>query len=603
MRRKIISAAAVLIVILSVFSLTAFADTVFTLEELNLEIKTPDSLITITRDSKENDPVFKSSGLDYKTTLKTLEDDNVYLYAQSNDGSYKITVGMVENDESRGYYDFTTLSSDQKIDISEAFKKQPECTNCYTYELKNGQAFFFCPTYKYNAVGGTPISVAQYITIINGQRITTQLTVNGSSYTNEQVNILKEVVDSMRFTDITTKSFDFESVMPYIYIACGVFAVLIIVTTVLIIKRKRAEKNPEKQEKPSKSAKSEGKKDKSGKKENPDGASAKTKKSGKKSGASGKRKSDGDMAEFFENTSRFETPSKGEEPEEALVIVADAAKLDESLKRKKESEKSPDEDKQNQNTPKAENKPPVLNKDAQNKESDDDSMNAIFATGDIKTPQKNAQPQTQSANMPADEKSDSQSTESDDEFVTYESMDYEFNDEDFVAAEGSNAEIPGDNAGTTEKTVKLDLPKTQEEPLANVNVDVINDEPIKPEDIDFSLFENAPRTPSAKPLRAHTGVTATYRREARPSAVNKQEPNETRAFEIPKKPASKNSDTERKSSQNPALKVLKAIGGAIAGIGLLLLYLVTLPFTSGKNKNNGSENSQKKPKNNRNARR
>ena len=34
------------------------------------------------------------------------------------------------------------------------------------------------------------------------------------------------------------------------------------------------------------------------------------------------------------------------------------------------------------------------------------------------------------------------------------------------------------------------MPKNQEEPLANVNVDVINDEPIKPEDIDFSLFEN-----------------------------------------------------------------------------------------------------------------
>ncbi len=600
MRRKIISVAAVLIVILSVFSLTAFADTVFTLEELNLEIKTPDSLITITRDSKESDPVFKSSGLDYKTTLKTLEDDNVYLYAQSNDGSYKITVGMVENDESRGYYDFTTLSSDQKTDISEAFKKQPECTNCYTYELKNGQAFFFCPTYKYNAGGGTPISVAQYITIINGQRITTQLTVNGSSYTNEQVNVLKEVVDSMRFTDITAKSFDFESVMPYIYIACGVFAVLIIVTTVLIVKRKRAAKNPEKQKQP-KSSKSEGKASESQKKKRAD----KNTERAKKTLASKKKKSDGDMAEFFENTSRFGTPSGGEEPEEALVIVADAEKLDESLKHKKESEKSPDKNIENQdkNTSESVNGSPVLSKNTQNKESDDNSMNAIFATGDIKAPQKNAQPQTHPANMPEDEKSDGQSTESDDEFVTYESMDYEFNDEDFVAAEGSNAEIPGDNAGITEKTEKLDLPKQQEEPLANVNVDVINDEPIKPEDIDFSLFENTPHAPSSKPLRAHTGVTATYRREARPSAANAHTSNETRTFEVPQKPAQQKTKTEQKTSQNPALKVLKAIGGAIAGIGLLLLYLVTLPFTSGKNKNNGSKNPQQKPQNNRNARR
>ena len=321
-----------------------------------------------------------------------------------------------------------------------------------------------------------------------------------------------------------------------------------------------------------------------------------------------KKKSDGDMSEFFENTSRFETPSRGEEPEEALVIVADAAKLDESLKKKKESLKQA-EQKENNETPSnnieksSQNEQTVLNKEPQSKASDNDSMNAIFATGDIKAPQNNSQPKTHIANTPDEKNADGQNVDNDDDFVTYESMDYEFNEDDFVAAEGSNAEIPSDSGAASQKTEKLDLPESPEEPLANVNVDVVNDEPIKPEDIDFSLFENTPHVPSVKPLRANTGVTATYRREARPSAVNARPLNETRTFEVPKKPAQQKTKTEQKTNQNAALKVLKAIGGAMAGVGLLLLYLITLPFTSGKNKTNDSKKQQKKPQNNRNVRR
>lgn len=233
----------ILTVILICFSIffqgIAYAyETVHSIPKLNMKVTTTDELISITRDSQATDLVFTEYGLNYTSTMQALEKDNVYLYTQAKDGSCTITVSMIENEESKSYYDFATLSKVQQDEIVAAFTAQTECNNCYTYELPNGQAFFFCPTSKYVNPDGSQISVAQYITIVNGQRIIFQLTVNGGTYTNDQVSLLKSMVDSVEFTSITKKSFDINSVMPYVYALIGVLAILIVVMVVLIIRNK-----------------------------------------------------------------------------------------------------------------------------------------------------------------------------------------------------------------------------------------------------------------------------------------------------------------------------------------------------------------------------
>ena len=182
-----------------------------------------------------------------------------------------------------------------------------------------------------------------------------------------------------------------------------------------------------------------------------------------------------------------------------------------------------------------------------------------------------------------------------DEFITYETMDYVFNEDDFVAAEGER---------------KVDAPAVtaeEHEPLGHVSIDTADDEPIAPEDIDFSLFETGAPKSAAKPLKARTEATTAFRREARPIQQQSRTLNETRTFAVPEKKGAAKKSSSNAGSQNPVLKVLKAIGGALAGVGILLLYLITLPFTSGKNKkgsNNvaANRNSTNKPINGNNRR-
>ena len=394
MKYKVLSIILSLVFAFSALGLTAYADTTFEIKELNMQIKTPDDVVAISRLSTPQDPVFQSSGLDYNSTMKILEDDNVYLYAQSKDGSYKITLSMIENDESRGYYDFTTLSDSQKEEITQTFKNQPECTNCYTYELKNGQAFFFCPTSKYTSSSGSPLSIAQYITIVNGQRIVIQLAVKSTTYTNEQVEVLKNIVDSINFSTITKKTFDFYSILPYI-IVLVVAVVVFVIAIVLIMKRKK-----------------------------------------KIIAQATASEENAKLEEFLENTQRYDSSeNKNEEPEEPLIIITDAARFDAEFgKGKGTTGETEVQDSSGDSYDDAENvNPESTEGDSSEKEpeNDDASIN---------------ESETQSEN-PDNE-----------DFVTYESMDLDSlvsvdsDDEDFVVAEGSANE---DNENTTDDNLDV----------------------------------------------------------------------------------------------------------------------------------------------------
>ena len=487
MKYKILSIVLFFMFVFSTLGLTAYADTAFEIKELNMQIKTPDDVVAISRLSTPQDPVFQNSGLDYNNTMKILEDDNVYLYAQARDGSYKITLSMIENDESRGYYDFTTLSDSQKEEITQTFKNQPECTNCYTYELKNGHAFFFCPTSKYTSSSGSPLSIAQYITIVNGQRIVVQLAVNSTTYTNEQVEVLKNIVDSINFSTITKKSFDFNSVLPYI-IVLVVAVVMFTIAIVLIIKKR---------------------------KKNIAHATA--------------SEEDAKLEEFLENTQRYNSSeNKDEEPEEPLIIITDAARFDAEFgKGKKTTDETEVQDSSNDssdNTEKVDSENAEADSIEEKSEAEDSSTN---------------EPETQSEN------SDNE------DFVTYESMDLDSlvsvnsDDEDFVVAEGS---AKSDNEKTDDKIdvsdMNLDL-SDRHESLVDDKID---------DNSEHKLYVN--KTPENHEHK-------------------------------------RNSKAKDKELSNMPLKILKGIGNAFIGAGLLLIYLISLAISAGKDKKKQNKKSNK----------
>ncbi len=488
MKYKVLSIILSLVFAFSALGLTAYADTAFEIKELNMQIKTPDDVVAISRLSTPQDPVFQNSGLDYNNTMKILEDDNVYLYAQAKDGSYKITLSMIENDESRGYYDFTTLSDSQKEEITQTFKNQPECTNCYTYELKNGQAFFFCPTSKYTSSSGSPLSIAQYITIVNGQRIVVQLAVNSTTYTNEQVEVLKNIVDSINFSTITKKFFDFNSVLPYIIVLVAAVVVFVI-AIILIMKRK---------------------------KRNIAHATA--------------SEENAKLEEFLENTQRYDSSeNKDEEPEEPLIIITDAAKFDAEFGKAKK---------------------PINETEVQvpSGDSSDDAGSVNTENVEMDSPDKEQEVDDTSTN-----ETETQSENSDNEdFVTYESMDLDslvsdnLDDEDFVVAEGSANEDHEDTGDDSHDAsdVNLDL-SDHPQSLIDDKVDVA------PED---KLYVNKSR-----------------------------EDHKYKSY----------SKAKDKESSNIPLKILKGIGNAFIGAGLLIIYLVSLAISSGKNSKKQNKKSKK----------
>lgn len=193
MLRKVI--AALTLLLLGFPHLVGYAaENTYRLDELGLSVTIPVHLITFTRNTNENDPVFAELGITKEQMDSIMESGKIYLDAIAPDGAYEVTVNMSEiqiNDFNscsdaellEFASEFTNVYSEQGIDI--------EKTEVY----ENPQEKFLRLQLKVPE----DCNVIQYCTVHNGKLIITQIRANIGGLTSYRTDMIKRVVDSIEF--------------------------------------------------------------------------------------------------------------------------------------------------------------------------------------------------------------------------------------------------------------------------------------------------------------------------------------------------------------------------------------------------------------------
>lgn len=113
LKKSAVAALAVILCVLSVFVCSA-ADNSYVISEINdMKISLPDNITTVTRSSKADDKYFSVFGLDYDTTMKNLENGNIYLQGMNSNSEITITVTMTQSEESKRIGNYNLLQEDK----------------------------------------------------------------------------------------------------------------------------------------------------------------------------------------------------------------------------------------------------------------------------------------------------------------------------------------------------------------------------------------------------------------------------------------------------------------------------------------------------------
>lgn len=205
----------------------------FHIDELDMDIGVPPELMTVTRTTKENDPVFDSMGKTYNEVLSEMKEAKYYLLGYATDYSYQFTVEMHTDSESKDIYDFNLLTEDQL----RAIKDSLASTGIYHSVSRpaHTQAIFFNLGIEYK--GNEKVYYgAQSYTIINGMHITiTFQSFSGSDLTDEQYAMFADVLKSVKFNKVTEKPDVSDKTDQYVIIIVIVALIVGIVLALVIV--------------------------------------------------------------------------------------------------------------------------------------------------------------------------------------------------------------------------------------------------------------------------------------------------------------------------------------------------------------------------------
>lgn len=209
-------------VLTAVFSVNALGKTHY-IEELQMSIDIPEYMAVATR---KNKPTMT---------------EGIYLEASSSAPDLDIMVLMQKDAKTEEFFNLSLLSSSALDEYKDAILENPEYSDCT--EGTYGDVLFLDFT-TYDTVGNTTIYGRQSITIVNGMSIVIMSTSEGDALTSEELSLIREVVESVKFDKILSNApkVSVWKILLIIFIVLVVLALGFFVFSYFMNKKSREEK-------------------------------------------------------------------------------------------------------------------------------------------------------------------------------------------------------------------------------------------------------------------------------------------------------------------------------------------------------------------------
>lgn len=197
---KIIVAVLAVIALVAFFVLRASAlDDKYTFSDIGMSLKIPKTYTVVTKDLERTDPAFAEAGLDYDETITAFNNAHIYLQAFDPERTYKITMTVESNEDSKNINNYSDLTPQQREEILNNFLADPMCSSAI--ELKHGGNIFFDSELQ-STDGDRPLYIFQCNTVINGQNINLTLQKQEEKILSDEEKVLTNIANSMSFDKI-----------------------------------------------------------------------------------------------------------------------------------------------------------------------------------------------------------------------------------------------------------------------------------------------------------------------------------------------------------------------------------------------------------------
>lgn len=242
LKKSAVAALAVILCVLSVFVCSA-ADNSYVISEINdMKISLPDNITTVTRSSKADDKYFSVFGLDYDTTMKNLENGNIYLQGMNSNSEITITVTMTQSEESKRIGNYNLLQEDKLSDVTKNFLSQSEYTACSPDSAGSIVWMYLAANVNSN---GSQIKTYQANTVFDGKNVNVVIQRNGDDVKPEDYATLNSIVSTVVFQKADSSS----NIILFVIIGATLLIILIIVFLILIAKFARRKRKKRKNSK------------------------------------------------------------------------------------------------------------------------------------------------------------------------------------------------------------------------------------------------------------------------------------------------------------------------------------------------------------------
>lgn len=173
--------------------------------------------------------------------------EGIYLEASSSAPDLDIRVLMQKDAKTEEFFNLSLLSSSSLEEYKDAILSNPQYSDCTQGEY-GGVLFLDFTTY--DTVGDTTVYGRQSITVVNGMSIVIMSTSDGDALSSEEIELVREVVSSVKFDKILSNApgVTFWQVFIPIVIVLLVLAVGFLVLSYFMGKKSRAEKKRRKKE-------------------------------------------------------------------------------------------------------------------------------------------------------------------------------------------------------------------------------------------------------------------------------------------------------------------------------------------------------------------
>lgn len=239
-------------------SSTTEEGTEYTIPDLNITVRIPDSMYVFEKDTFTlNDPNLSKAGItDLNEFAAKFTDYNLFLDAISEDASLEIGFYKKETDETRSYYNLKDLSEEEydeflkKMQPDEAYQEENNLSIQVESYDDHPETRFFITRIEMDKSESYNHSISEicYATIINGYTLTVDAVVLDGKISPEQEALIKQIVDSIHITKLIDKSEaqlsspltpqDYFTAIGSLILIVGVIIALIVTH----IRRKRAER-------------------------------------------------------------------------------------------------------------------------------------------------------------------------------------------------------------------------------------------------------------------------------------------------------------------------------------------------------------------------